>query len=208
MALYPRCECEAHSGCKISMLLNSNTIGSCFLSSDWKIATNSMFAGTCVGVFALALFLEFLRCAGKEWDRYIARRHAAAYRNQHNQQNQQQNQEHELETLVEGRPGGGDQNEIEAGRKNRTTSSVAPDTSVSVPLFRPNVWEQGARSLLHTAQFTVAYFVMLLAMYFNVYILVSIFLGVLVGNAIFVSEFMTESASAKADASGPTVCCG
>jgi copper transporter 1 len=53
------------------MLWNWYTIDACFLSSSWKITSNGMFAGSCIGVILLVMFLEFLRRLGKEYDRYI-----------------------------------------------------------------------------------------------------------------------------------------
>lgn len=51
--------------------------------------------------------------------------------------------------------------------------------------FRPSVFEQLVRALLHMLQFAVAYFVMLLAMYFNGYIIICIFIGAFLGSFIF-----------------------
>ncbi|CAJ2502432.1 Uu.00g098260.m01.CDS01 [Anthostomella pinea] len=60
------------------MLWNWNTIDTCFLSSSWHVKSSSMFAGSCIGVVLLTLLLEFLRCAVKEFDRYLIRKHSAA----------------------------------------------------------------------------------------------------------------------------------
>ncbi|KAK6614148.1 ctr copper transporter [Botrytis cinerea] len=60
-------------GCQISMLWNWYTIDSCFISSTWKITSNGMFAGSCIGVILLVMSLEFLRRASREYDRYIVR---------------------------------------------------------------------------------------------------------------------------------------
>jgi copper transporter 1 len=43
--------------------------------------------------------------------------------------------------------------------------------------FRPNLFQQTIRALLHMMQFAVAYFIMLLAMYYNGYIIISIIVG-------------------------------
>ena len=51
--------------------------------------------------------------------------------------------------------------------------------------LRLTVPQQALRALIHTAQFAVAYFVMLLAMYFNGYIIICIFLGAYIGSFIF-----------------------
>ncbi|KAG7140817.1 Copper transport protein ctr4 like [Verticillium longisporum] len=64
-------------GCKISMLWNWQTIDSCFISESWHVTSTGMFAGSCIGVVLLVLSLEALRRAGKEYDRYLIRSHAA-----------------------------------------------------------------------------------------------------------------------------------
>ena len=51
--------------------------------------------------------------------------------------------------------------------------------------LRLTIPQQALRALIHTAQFAVAYFVMLLAMYFNGYIIICIFLGAYIGSFIF-----------------------
>jgi copper transporter 1 len=122
------------SGCKMSMLLNYNTIDTCFLSSDWQITSTGMFAGSCIGVVILSIFLEFLRRSVKEWDRYLVRQHIAKY------------------TAA----AGSSESPVEGKGKG-----VSPGP-VTIPPFRPSIWQQVVRALLHTAQFTVAYFIMLL----------------------------------------------
>ncbi|KAF4125010.1 solute carrier family 31 (copper transporter), member 1 [Geosmithia morbida] len=175
--------------CKISMLLNYNTVGACFVSSRWKITSAGMFAGSCIGIVLLAMLVELLRRGVGEYDRFLIKQHvakhaAAAARSE-----------------TRSVPGDG-------------TASRAGKEAVPIPSFRPNLWQQGVRALLHTAQFTVAYFIMLLgmlpsplpctergeadglvwtAMYYNVYVLVSIFLGILVGSYIFQYESVDVS---------------
>ncbi|KAK4656338.1 Copper Transporter integral membrane protein that functions in high affinity copper transport [Podospora pseudocomata] len=72
------------TGCKISMLWNWNTIDSCFISSSWKITSNQMFGGSCVGVLLLAITMEALRRLTKEYDRYLVKKHREALAGQHN----------------------------------------------------------------------------------------------------------------------------
>lgn len=122
------------NGCKISMLLNYNTIDACFISSDWQITSTGMFAGSCIGVVFLSIFLEFLRRSVKEWDRYLVRQHIAKY------------------TAA----AAGSTSPAEG--KGKSSSPCA----VTIPPFRPSILQQVIRALLHTAQFTVAYFIMLL----------------------------------------------
>ena len=58
------------------MLWNWNVIDSCFISSQWRITSDGIFALSCIGVVGLVLTLEFLRRAVKEYDRYLLRQHA------------------------------------------------------------------------------------------------------------------------------------
>ncbi|KAI6328930.1 hypothetical protein MCOR07_004535 [Pyricularia oryzae] len=121
--------------CKISMLWNWHTIDACFISTEWRITSTAMFAGSCIGIVLLVVCLEGLRRSVKEFDRLLARRHAAS-----------------------------------------------PDAALP---FRPSALQQGVRAALHTAQFAVAYFIMLLAMYYNGYFIICIFIGAYVGAMAF-----------------------
>ncbi|KAF9870220.1 copper transporter ctr4 [Colletotrichum karsti] len=193
------------SGCKISMLWNWTTIGSCYISSSvrlppaayqaienlvkliitqWKITSNGMFAGSCIGVILLVMCLELLRRTVKEYDRYLIRQHKASFA---------------------AGSGAISPNSENAGIKG-AAASVAPVAGAAIPPFRPNVLQQAVRALLHMCQFAVAYFVMLLAMYYNGYIIICIFIGSYLGSFIFQWETLfdvTTSATSEA-----TVCCG
>lgn len=57
------------------MLWNWETLDACFLTSTWRITTQAMFAGTCIGVILLAMALLFLRRAQKEYDAFLLRKH-------------------------------------------------------------------------------------------------------------------------------------
>ncbi|CAK7215170.1 Copper Transporter integral membrane protein that functions in high affinity copper transport [Sporothrix bragantina] len=62
----------------------------------------------------------------------------------------------------------------------------------STPGFHPNILQQAVRALLHVFQFSVAYFVMLLAMYYNGYFIICIFIGAYLGSFVFHWETMGE----------------
>ncbi|KAJ5677556.1 uncharacterized protein N7477_003189 [Penicillium maclennaniae] len=64
---------SSSSECKISMLFNWYTIDACFLSSEWKIQNNGMFAATCIGVILLVMLVEFCRRIGREYDAFLVR---------------------------------------------------------------------------------------------------------------------------------------
>ncbi|CAG8908517.1 unnamed protein product [Penicillium egyptiacum] len=72
--------------------------------------------------------------------------------------------------------------------------------------YRPSLVEHSVRSLLHMAQFAVAYIIMLLAMYFNGYIIICIFIGAFLGAFIFSWE--PVDLNKESDATSVTKCCG
>ncbi|KAI1094024.1 Ctr-domain-containing protein [Rostrohypoxylon terebratum] len=171
-------------GCKISMLWNWNTVDACFISASWHIKSKGMFAGSCIGVILLAMTLEGLRRSVKEYDRFLIRKNA------------------------NGPVPVTQADTTKTEPTNATTSGASTSvTPATVASYRPKVWEQGIRALLHTAQFVVAYFLMLLAMYYNGYLIICIFIGAFIGAYIFQYEKLggQEQTSAAGEA---TVCCG
>ncbi|KAK4236357.1 Ctr copper transporter family-domain-containing protein [Achaetomium macrosporum] len=169
------------SGCKISMLWNWNTIDSCFLVSSWKITSNGVFAGSCIGVVLLVISLEMLRRAVKEYDRLLINKHL-------NSQATQAANDSPKRMFTEGGP----------------APACAADCTKG---YRPTILEQAIRALLHMLQFAVAYFVMLLAMYYNGYIIICIFIGAYIGSFIFHWEPIGGGQQTSA-AKEATVCCG
>ncbi|SPJ72349.1 related to copper transport protein [Fusarium torulosum] len=174
-------------GCKISMLWNWNTVDSCFIASSWRITSKGMFAGSCIGVVLLVMSLELLRRSVKEWDRYLLRQHAAKFQ--------------ESSSAVAAGSSGAN------GSDNGKDGNALVSCASPVPPFRPNVWQQAIRALLHMMQFAVAYFVMLLAMYYNGYFIICIFIGAYLGAFIFQWETLSASGNTSASKEA-TVCCG
>ncbi|KAF5008520.1 hypothetical protein FDECE_5220 [Fusarium decemcellulare] len=169
------------TACKISMMWNWNTVDSCFISESWHVTSKGTFAGSCIGVILLVMSLELLRRSVKEWDRYLLRQHASNF-------------------------------EASAVHSNGTDSPKAVNSTAAVacaplPPFRPNIWQQAIRALLHMMQFAVAYFVMLLAMYYNGYIIICIFIGAYLGAFIFQWETLSTGQNTSASREA-TVCCG
>lgn len=145
-----------------------------------------MFAGSCIGVLFLVISLEFLRRAGKEFDRYLV---------------SQQNKLSLARVASDPSPSSGFVNK---DGPDATTRSVVPQQS-----FRPNFLQQLVRALLHMLQFAVAYFIMLLAMYYNGYILICIFIGAYIGFFIFGWESFNVSQGGRDRLQEEvTVCCG
>ena len=120
------------------MLWNWNTIDSCFLASSWKITSNGVFAGSCIGVVLLVISLEMLRRAVKEYDRFLINKHIKS-----------------LAVTPTRSPKAGSDD-----------GSPAPNCSSVVGQgYRPTILEQAIRALLHMTQFAVAYFVMLCVLF-------------------------------------------
>jgi copper transporter 1 len=146
-----------------------------------------MFAGCCIGVILLVILLEFLRRAGKEYDRYIIAQHTRS--------------------LVPAPTSSSSSDHADHG-KNPMSSAVASATAPALK-FRPNVLQQAIRALLHMCQFAVAYFVMLLAMYYNGYFIICIFIGAYIGYFLFGWEsFNVGNRGSDRMEEEVTVCCG
>lgn len=92
----------------------------------------------------LVIALESLRRAGKEYDRYLLRRHqktlAAA------------------SAVTSSSVGSGDKDGV-------PTVLASQDLTSAVVTFRPGVLQQAVRALIHMSAFAVAYFVMLCVVY-------------------------------------------
>ncbi|KAJ5662651.1 uncharacterized protein N7477_010267 [Penicillium maclennaniae] len=79
----------------------------------------------------------------------------------------------------------------------------------ATPMFTPTIIQQAIRALFHMAQFAVAYFVMLLAMYYNGYFIICIFIGAYIGSFLFSWESISLAGNQQAIvANEATVCCG
>ncbi|PVH88583.1 Tctr2 protein [Cadophora sp. DSE1049] len=146
------------------MLWNWNTVDSCFIARSWHITSEGMFAGCCVGVILLVMSLEFLRRLGKEYDRFILRQHTR-----------------QQASIITTNSETG--SSAVAGKD--ATVACTPQPSRGMAPFRPNIFQQMIRASLHMVSFTVAYFVMLLAMYYNGYIIISIIIGAWLGSFVF-----------------------
>ncbi|KAJ4408477.1 Copper Transporter integral membrane protein that functions in high affinity copper transport [Didymella pomorum] len=171
--------------CKISMLWNWYTVDSCFIARSWRITSKGMFAGSCIGVVLLVILLEFLRRAGKEYDRYIIQQCLASHT-----------------------PAASTATVASSASSDNSKTPVTT-TAPTAQKFRPSVLQQAIRALLHMLQFAVAYFVMLLAMYYNGYIIICIFIGAYLGYFIFGWESFNVGKGGKDRMQeNVTVCCG
>ncbi len=177
-----------------------------FIASSWRITSNGVFAGSCIGVVALVCALEFLRRLSREFDRYIvtgsiqgvlvpfiARPLPAATQVRHINHMVSKNGNRVTERSGEGSQSSND----------NVDDMQSPSTPIR--LNRPTVQQQLARAVLHMLQFGLAYFIMLLAMYYNGYIIICIILGALIG--FFVFSWDIKAYESK-DALSVTACCG
>ncbi|EAL21146.1 hypothetical protein CNBD5220 [Cryptococcus deneoformans B-3501A] len=150
---------DSAPACRISMLLNFNTIDACFLSPNWHIRSKGMFAGSIIGIFFLCVLIELIRRLGREFDRWLVKRAGATSCGG------------EVSSVAEyGKDGG------QGGLLNVRTAAAR---------YVPSWPHQILRGFIYGSQFTAAFFVMLLGMYFNVIVLIFIFLGQTVGYMLF-----------------------
>ena len=134
-----------------------------------------MFAGSCIGVILLVITLELLRRMSKEYDRYILR----------NYQRTLADPERAEKVLH------GSHSESSSRSSSAKPSRANSFIQTQPRRFRPSVFQQMVRALLHMAQFAIAYIIMLLAMYYNGYIIICIFIGAFFGAFIFQWESVT-----------------
>ena len=162
------------------MLWNWYTVDACFIARTWHITTPGMFGGSCIGVILLVVVLEMLRRLQREYDRHIA--HVL-----------RQSSARHVETMDDTTNG--------HGTSGQNTKNGSPPSSTISPLKNhrflpshatgrnPSMMQQIIRAAIHTAQFAVAYFVMLLAMYYNGYIIICIFIGAFIGHFVCSWDF-------------------
>lgn len=154
------------------MLWNWNTIDACFLSSQWHITSNAMFAGSCLAVMALVLALEALRRAVKEYDRHLVRRHLGDAATASAVLPPLPTPPPPPPTTRAAAAGHCAGKTTPGGSVSTTGGAAAAAEHEGSPLaggapppptrrFRPTLPQQAVRALLHMLQFAVAYFIML-----------------------------------------------
>ncbi|KAI1638943.1 putative high affinity copper protein [Biscogniauxia mediterranea] len=158
-------------GCRVSMLWNWYTIDACFLSHSWRIRSHGAFAGLCIGMILLVMLLEFLRLVARTYDRHLIQRHRKTV----DVGTTTTSSRNINLTQHSGPPADPAQSFLIA--KNERP----PVPCVPTAPFRPSVCEQAVRALLHTLQFVLAYWIMLMAMYYNGYIIICIIIGAFLG---------------------------
>lgn len=131
-----------------------------FIARSWHITSKSMFAGSCIGVILLVMSLEFLRRASREYDNYIYRQ----YQKSLSSTNLAPSTTPSSSTSLHAAPKG--DTTVEGGG-NGERGGGGGSMNMGRGKFRPNLMQQMIRATFHMVQFTIAYFVMLLAMYYN-----------------------------------------
>lgn len=189
------------------MLWNWNTVDACFISDTWHVRSKGGFAGSCIGVVCLVILLEGLKFLQRKHDRSIV---VAAARRARRMNKEKALADQEYEAEFQREASRENEKEIMPASSGSSSNCCNPGPApvpIPAPLvpalvstfiqspsdiltnnstkLRLTVTQQALRSLIHTAQFAVAYFVMLLAMYFNGYIIICIFLGAYIGSFIF-----------------------
>ncbi|KAK7967555.1 copper transporter-like protein [Apiospora aurea] len=187
------------------MLWNWNTVGTCFLSEQWQIKSDGGFAGLCIGIILMVIFLEFLRRVAKFYDNHIYRAHqlravgmAVDRAGGANSAAEEGQAAHPPGTRRASgpAPSSSGTRSQDVGVDERPSSLVPRQSgglmSQAQPLlaganqpfasaFLPSVKQQAIRALIHTMQFAVGYWIMLMAMYYNGYIIICIIIGGFLG---------------------------
>lgn len=151
-----------------------------FISSQWRITSKSMFAGSCIGVILLVMSLEFLRRMTREYDRYVMAERMRYMRRLGRSSSSSKNGL--VEEVAESTNSADHQADGKTGLMARSSGSKA---KTGVVMIRPTLLQQLIRAGLHMITFAVAYFVMLLAMYYNGYFIICILIGAFIGAFIF-----------------------
>lgn len=156
--------------CRITMLWNWNTIDACFILKLWHVKSKGGFAGSCIGVFLLALVQQWLHRFVRQYDVALMSKYAA--------------QEADLDKLS-----------VATGLIAFVESSKNPFVTtvlhkwLTAPVSRHEMRVLRLEHLIRTSLFAVdwffSYIIMLLFMYFNGYIIIMCLLGAFVGRLVF-----------------------
>ena len=167
------------------MLWNWYTLDACFLANSWHITSAGMFGGSCIGVIALVMLLEFIRRVQREWDAYVLRGRSSRRLPSLPKQRQQNLSGSSSSSSS------ADNNKNDDGKTPRVETAEPRDgdgdgaASGSGKIGGGLLMAQTIRAFIYTCQFAVAYIVMLLAMYYNGYIIICIFIGAFLGHFTF-----------------------
>lgn len=169
-------------------LANALCVYAGFISSQWRITSKSVFAGSCIGVILLVMSLEFLRRMTREYDRYVMAERMRYMRRLGRSSPSSNNGL--VEEVAESTNSADHQADGKTGLMARRSglkaeTATGESKGMGVMMIRPTLIQQLIRAGLHMITFAVAYFVMLLAMYYNGYFIICILIGAFIGAFIF-----------------------
>ena len=177
--------------CTMSMLWNWYTDDVCFISKQWKTSTKAKFGGTCVGVFALLLIINW-------WRRILVQYkiHCTEVRKI------EVNDIIKTGIIIDKKKSTFDNFDL-----NKNTDMI---TECMIPLMEafkhewfwvlnrnlsieiddkvyiyPSIWEHTLYCIGDTIEWSVHHVIMLLFMYFNGYVFISCMIGAGVGYLLF-----------------------
>jgi copper transporter 1 len=177
--------------CSMSMLWNWYTKDVCFISKQWKTSTKAKFGGTCVGVFALLLAINWWRRILIQYKQYCAELRTKEVENvvqsgiQLNSRNVpfknidiSKNNNMFVEMLIPF---------IETWKHDwfwalNKNLSVEVDDRIYI---YPSIFEHLIYCVGDTMEWSVHHVIMLLFMYFNGYVFISCMIGAGVGFMLF-----------------------
>ena len=122
-----------------------------------------MFAGSCIGVICLVIVLEFLRRLQREFDKFIALNSIPSVE----ASAEDENVGKKADSSSEERSPESSSPLAEGGRMRTTLLQERLASGNLMRAGKPTLLQQATRATIHTLQFAVAYFIMLLAMYYN-----------------------------------------
>ena len=159
-----------------------------FISSQWRITSKSMFAGSCIGVILLVMSLEFLRRMSREYDRHVLAeriRYMRRLGGSPSASNKRSVEEVAESTASTNCHADGKTGLMARDSGFNTTTMTTTARQSKGMVIRPTLLQQLIRAGIHMVTFAVAYFVMLLAMYYNGYFIICILIGAFIGAFIF-----------------------
>ncbi|OUT21958.1 hypothetical protein CAS74_002942 [Pichia kudriavzevii] len=177
--------------CSMSMLWNWNTKDVCFISKQWKTSTRALFGGTCVGVFALLLAINWWRRILVQYRVYSAELRKTEVEN----------------WLQAGHPVGDTHTTFTnvdfTKRYNMVAEALIPlleackhkwfwalNKNLAVQVddmvyVYPSILEHILYCIGDTMEWSVHHTIMLLFMYFNGYVFISCMIGAFIGFMLF-----------------------
>lgn len=161
-----------------------------FISKSWHITSKGMFAGSCIGVICLVMTLEFLRRLSREYDLFILRQTAASSNGTDSSglalASRSRSEGIDADVDAENIPAKSTPSNCNPPAEAESAAAAGEERgrgrgrALGISIIHHLI-----RTLLHTAQFVVAYIVMLLAMYYNGYVIICIFVGAFLGALVF-----------------------